>query len=133
MAKKQSRRQFIKKAAYTAPAVMTLKAAPSFATTGSREVQEASRPWTQEEVQAWNQQARNAGYKPTAADRAAWQEWRQNRGLPVPQYRDDAWTPGERQAIWKNIQERGYGPTAHERAMWRQWRLDHGLPVTGDD
>ena len=36
MNKKQTRRDFLKKAAYTAPAVMTLSAMPSFAGAGSR-------------------------------------------------------------------------------------------------
>ena len=133
MAKKQSRRQFIRKAAYTAPAVMTLKAAPSFATTGSAEPQQASKPWTQEEIKAWNAQARSTGYKTTQADRDAWAAWREARGLPVPQYRQTPWTPSEKEAIRKNIKERGYGFTAHEKAVWRQWRIDHGLPVPSID
>ncbi len=133
MGKKQSRRQFIKKAAYTAPAVMTLKAAPSFATTGSQNPEQFSRPWTREEIAHWNRQARAAGYQITDADRPAWREWREARGLPVPQYRRNPWTPEERATIVRNVKERGYnGFTAHEKAVWRQWRIDHGLPVGGD-
>ncbi len=44
MSKKQSRRQFLRKAAYTAPAVMTMKAAPSFASTGSQDPTAADSP-----------------------------------------------------------------------------------------
>ena len=35
MTKKESRRDFIKKASYTAPAILTLNAAPAFAKNGS--------------------------------------------------------------------------------------------------
>ena len=42
--KKNSRREFVKKAAYIAPAIATLKAAPSFAQVGSEKLPKAPKP-----------------------------------------------------------------------------------------
>ena len=50
-----SRRQFVKKAAYIAPAIVTLRAIPSFASPGS----------------AWNKDAREAAKQAKEAEREA--------------------------------------------------------------
>jgi hypothetical protein len=42
--KKNSRREFVKKAAYIAPAIATLKAAPSFAKVGSEKLPKEPQP-----------------------------------------------------------------------------------------
>lgn len=42
--KKNSRREFVKKAAYVAPAIATLKATPSFAKVGSEKLPKEPKP-----------------------------------------------------------------------------------------
>lgn len=45
---KKSRREFVKKAAYIAPAIATLKAAPSFAKVGSDKAPEQPNPYARQ-------------------------------------------------------------------------------------